>query len=186
MSLLLWLVVSTAKMDEPVDMPWTVPNLVKTGVSGQFSMSEARGKDKLVLFFFNEACGVTHFYRDRITQLQKDFQPLGYRFLGVRCGRRETATGPLIVPEVKFLNMPFVDDAEGKVMTYFGVEQSVSFAVIDNAGKMRYFGPFDDHVVAAKAKKPLLRNAMREVAKGKPVTVKVGQALGCAILPIAG
>ena len=91
---------------------------------------------------------------------------------------------PLQLAEANYLTMPFADDAAGDLVRYFGVRQSLTFEVIDRAGKLRYRGAFDDNVDEKKVKTTYLRNALNQIVVGKPVTAPQRSALGCAILPI--
>jgi len=146
------------------------------------SLVEAKGTKNLVLFFLSEQCGVTFFYKSRLQQIQKDFAGKGFVFVGVRGGKRQNPDEPLELAETNYLKMPFVDDTNGALIRYFRVRQSLTFAVIDREGRLRYRGGFDDSVDAAHVKKSYLRNALRDIAAGKPVAIKEGSAIGCAIV----
>ncbi len=173
-----------AEMDQRVTLDNTLPEIRADHKPATVNLARYKANKNLVLFFFSEQCGVTYFYKQRIQQIQKDFENKGFAFLGIRCGKKEKPDAPIEIAEVKYLKMPFVDDSAGDLAAYFHITQSVTFAVIDRAGKLRYQGGFDENVDAKHAQKPYLRNALRSVAYGKPVAVKAGHAIGCAILPI--
>ena len=173
-----------AQIDQPVTLNNTLPEIRADYKPATLNLAQYKANKNLVLFFFSEQCGVTFFYKQRIQQIQKDFESKGFAFLGVRCGKKEKPDTPIEISEVKYLKMPFVDDNTGDLASYFHVTQSVTFAVIDRSGRLRYQGGFDENVTAKRAQKPYLRNALRSVAYGKPVAVKEGHAIGCAILPI--
>ncbi|RYG40536.1 redoxin domain-containing protein, partial [bacterium] len=117
-----------------------------TPLGAKVPLETIAGKGPLVLFFFNEQCGVTYSYKSRLRRLLKDFGAKGFAFAGVRTGLRQFPDRAVEVAEAKYLAMPFFDDAEGILMERFGVEQSLTFAVIDRAGRLRYLGGFDDNV----------------------------------------
>ncbi|RYG35799.1 redoxin domain-containing protein [bacterium] len=173
------LALQVAKLDAPVSLAAPLISL-----SAVKDLAEAKGEKSLVVFFFNEQCGVTYFYKARMQKLMKDFEPKGFAFAGVRTGRKQYPDRPVEVAEAKYLTMPFFDDAEGALMDRFGVGQSLTFAVIDQGGTLRYFGGFDDNVNEKSVKKSYLRDALRDLANGRPVAVKRGVAMGCAILPV--
>ena len=176
--------VEKAKLEEVVPVTWTLPEIREDGKAATLDVGKLKAGKHLVLFFFSEQCGVTYYYKERIQKLQQEFESKGFVFLGVRCGKREKPNEPLEIAETKYLKMPFADDAAGDVAQVFNVRQSVTFAVIDRAGKYRYRGGFDDNVDSKHVKKTYLRDALREIAANKPVTVREGRALGCAILSV--
>lgn len=170
-----------AQMDRPARRDFLLPELVRSGSAAARKLSDLQVTKHLVLYFFSEQCGVTFYYKSRIQGLQKAFESRGFQFVGVRSGKHEPGSTP---PELTYLRMPFVDDAAGELVRYFDVKQSVTFVVLDPAGNLRYRGGFDDNVDEKQVKKPYLRNALQKLASGKPVTVKQGEAIGCAILPV--
>ena len=173
-----------AQMDQPVDLDITLPEIRTDKQATTRNLAREWAGKPLVLFFFSEQCGVTFRYKQRLQQLQKEFEGKGFTFVGVRCGKREKPDAPLEIAEAQYLKMPFLDDANGALLNLFHVRQSLTFAVIDKTGKLRYRGGFDDNVEEKRVTKPYLRNALRALADGKAVTLKEGRTLGCAILPI--
>ncbi|MFZ4509087.1 MAG: redoxin domain-containing protein [Fimbriimonas sp.] len=171
-----------AEIDRPVDLNLSLPSIA--GDAPALNLADARGNKSLVLFFFSEQCGVTFYYKSRIQQIQRDFEPQGFVFVGIRGGKRQFPNEPLKVAETNYLNMKFADDNAGKLVQQFKIGQSVTFAVIDSAGVLRYQGGLDDNVSEKNAKKFYLRNALKSLAKGEAVKQKIGPALGCAIIPI--
>ena len=158
--------------------------LPRIGPGVPLSLDAVRGKGNLVVFFLNEQCGVTVFYKDRLRRLERDFAPLGFAFAAVRTGRKEDPSKSVELPERAYLKMPFLDDAHGTLMRAYGIGQSLTFAVIDHAGQLRYLGGFDDRVEESKVNRTPLRDALRAVAVGRPVRVPRAPAIGCAILPV--
>ena len=104
--------------------------------------------------------------------------------MGVRGGKRERPDKPLEIAETKYLKMPFVDDDRGELVNAFKVKCSVTFDVIDEDNKLRYRGGFDDNVDQKRVKSAFLKSALTQLSLGKPVKVKEGDAIGCAIIPI--
>ncbi len=174
-----------AQIGQPARLDFVLPRL--GAGPGALPMDLARQKADdggTVLFFLSEQCGVTYFYRARLQRVERDFAGRGFTFVGVRCGRKEHPEAPVVLPETKYLKMPFVDDAAGDMTRYYGVGQSLTFAVIDRAGRLRYRGGFDDSVDEGDVHHPYLRDALRALTAGKPVTKPVGLAIGCAIVPV--
>ena len=172
-----------AQLDRPAELPETLPEIRSDHKTGEIALAKYGQGKNLVLFFLNELCGVTFYYKKRLQRLQSDFEAKGFVFAGVRCGKKQHPGEPVDLPELNYLKMPFVEDQGGKLALYFGVSQSLTFEVIDKSGKLRYRGGFDDRVEAAQVKKSYLRDALRSLSNGKPVVVKEGKAIGCSIIP---
>lgn len=173
-----------APLDQPVTFNTTLPEIRADHSLHTVTLSDWNRDKTRVLFFFSEQCGVTYFYKQRLQQLQKDFEGKGFAFLGIRCGHRENPDAPITLAEAGYLKMTFVDDADGSLADQFQIKQSLTFAVLDPNGKLRYRGGFDDNVTEKRVQKSYLRQALGELAAGKPVTLKVGKAIGCAIIPV--
>ena len=175
--------IQKAQMDRPATLPETLEEIRKDHKKAEFALAKYGEGKNLVLFFLNEQCGVTYYYKKRLQRLQSDFQARGFVFAGVRCGKKQHPDEAVDLPELDYLKMPFAEDQGGKLAMYFGVSQSLTFEVIDKSGKLRYRGGFDDRVEEAQVKKSYLRDALRSLSNGKPVAVKEGKAIGCSIIP---
>jgi polyisoprenoid-binding protein YceI/peroxiredoxin len=176
-------VISTPKSSETT-RDYTLPEIRADRNTGTLNLAHLQGKKSLVLFFFSEQCGVTYFYKQRIQQLQHDFEAKGYVFIGVRAGKREHPNARFDLPELTYLSMPFADDPVGQLVHDFHIGQSVTFVVLDNTGKIQYRGGFDDNVDEKRVQRHYLRDALQSLASGQPVKVKEGKAIGCAIIPL--
>ena len=163
---------------------YILPAIRRDHKPGTVNLTQLQDKKNLVLFFFSEQCGVTFYYKERIQQLQRDFESRGCVFVGVRSGKSEHSTARHEIAELNYLKMPFVDDHDGALVHDFHIGQSVTFVVLDSEGKIRYRGGFDDHVTQSRVKHNYLRDALQAVVTGKPVKVAEGRAIGCAIIPI--
>lgn len=166
----------------PVALPVSLPQIRKDGAPVTLNLAQLQGDKNLILFFFSEQCGVTYYYKARLQKMLRDFDNKGFVFVGVRCGKRQNPNASLDLAEAKYLSIPFGDDATGELTRTFAVRQSLTFAVLDKTGRLRYQGGFDDNVEAASVKKTPLRNALRDLAAGRPVALKSSHMLGCAIV----
>lgn len=173
-----------ARLDQPVSLDIALPEIRADREARTLNIAQIGAGKNLILFFFSEQCGVTFRYKQRLQRLQKEFAGKDFVFVGARCGRRENPQSPLTLAETQYLTMPFVDDATGLLVNLFHVRQSLTFAVLDRAGTLRYYGGFDDNVEAKRVTTSYLPNALRALAAGKPIKAKQGRAIGCAILPI--
>gem|GEM_PF-190959 len=168
-----------ATIGQPVDLD---VSLTRIGAPGSLNLSTVKGSKGTVLFFLNEQCGVTYYYRSRMKKIQADFGNR-FAFVGIRSGARQFPDRAIDLPETRSLAMPFVDDKDGALMARFGVGQSLTFAVLDAKGTLRYVGGFDDQVTESAVKRSYLRDALRDLAAGRQVRRTTGPAIGCAIIP---
>lgn len=173
-----------AQIDRPVQLDVTLPVIRADHKPSTLNLAQQASGKNLVLFFFSEQCGVTFRYKQRLRQIQQEYEPKRFTFIGIRCGQREKPDEPLDLAEARYLTMPFLDDASGTMMKTFRVQQSLTFALIDKEGRLRYRGGFDNSVDEKRVTKHYLRNALRALAAGNRVPAKEGPAIGCAILPI--
>lgn len=184
LALLITLVGAQVKVGETPKLPTDLPRIEVAGLSDRrVPLAPLRDGTALVLFFFNEQCGVTFYYKDRIAKLQRDFAPYSVQFLGVRTGQRQDPTGPLRVPEARYLQMPLVEDTDEQLMREFSIGQSVTFVVLDREGRVRYRGGFDDQLKPEKVRHPYLRDALRALVQHREIARTTAPAIGCAILP---
>lgn len=173
--------VAQIAMDRPVPLDSDLPFLAK---EGRANLRQLQGKGNLVLFFLNEQCSVTFYYKARLQRLVADFEPKGFRFVAIRAGKKQVPNQAVRLPEAEYLKVPFLEDEKGELMARFGVGQSLTFAAIDRGGRLRYLGGIDDNVNPAKVKRSGLRNALSAMAAGRPVVPNRFETFGCAIVPM--
>lgn len=166
------------------DTDSTTKALPRIGGGKPLTLAEAQGKSNLVLLFLNEQCGVTIYYKERLQKLVKDFSTKGFHFVVVRTGRSAEAQPPADLPERKYLPIPFLEDEHGSLMRKYRIGQSLTFIVLDPTNRVRYQGGLDDNVDPAKVRHTPLRNALNDLAAGRPVSVPRASSFGCAILPV--
>lgn len=80
------------------------------------------------------------------------------------------------------LKFPYVVDATSDVARAFGATRTPEAFVFDAEGKLAYHGTVDDNAKdIAAIKSHWLKEAVNEVASGKPVTTAETKAFGCTI-----
>lgn len=174
----------SAQLNQPVTLNITLPQIRADHAEAALNLGKQKGDKNLVLLFLSEQCGVTYFYKARLQKLVRDFEDRGFAFVGVRSGKKLHPEAPVVLPETGYLKMPFADDVRGELAARFGIRQSLMFAVVDRAGRLRYLGGLDDSVDEAGVRKTPLRDALRQLAAGKPVAVQSGKSFGCALVPV--
>jgi len=172
------------RLNQPVALDITLPQIGAGAREATLDFARQKGDKNLVLLFLSEQCSITYFYKARLQKLVRDFGDKGFVFVGVRCGKKLHPEAPVTLPETSYLKMPFTDDVRGELAARFGIRQSLIFAVVDKSGRLRYLGGLDDSVDEANVRKTPVRDALRDLAAGKPVAVQGGRSFGCAIVPI--
>lgn len=142
------------------------------------SLSQFKDKKTVVLFFLSEQCSVTRFYDNRIGELRKKIGEKNLVVLGVRCSAADTPEGLRKWVESKNFDIPLLNDAEGKLTSYFRVRQTPTFAVIDTKGILRYKGSFDDDANEQSASKHFVADAVESIKAKKMVAVKENPPFG--------
>jgi hypothetical protein len=175
----------SVRLNQPVPLDIVLPEIRADHTQATLDFSQQKGDRNLVLFFLSEQCGVTYFYKVRLQKLVRDFEGKGFVFVGVRCGKKLHPEAPVQLAEKNYLKISFVDDIHGEVVARFAVRQSLTFAVIDKAGLLRYQGGFDDSIDEGRVRKRPLRDALRDLAAGRVVAHPGGRSFGCAIVPMA-
>lgn len=173
-----------ARLNQPVALDIALPQIGAGPAEAALDFTRQKGDKNLVLLFLSEQCSITYFYKARLQKLVRDFGNKGFVFVGVRCGKKLHPEAPVTLPETSYLKIPFADDVRGELAARFGIRQSLIFAVVDKADRLRYLGGLDDSVDEASVRKMPLRDALRALAAGKPVAVQGGRSFGCAIVPL--
>jgi peroxiredoxin len=141
------------------------------------SLPQLQGRT-VVFFFLSYQCQVSIGYEARLARILADYRGRDVTFLGIRSSAADTIEETRrYVKEKKFI-MPVLLDEGNIVADYFGVPSTPLFIVMDPEGKMRYWGPLDDHVDEKRVKKQHLRDAIDAVLAGKQVVVKRVPGLG--------
>lgn len=144
-----------------------------------------------VLIFMSNACPGVKAYDARLKALHLEFAPRGVRFLGVnsideRNYPNEDLDGMAKAAEARQLPFPYLKDREQVVARAFGAVCTPHVHVIDGEGIVRYRGRIDDAMIASRATRHYLRDALKDVVTKRDVRVPETAPLGCIIeMPLA-
>ena len=177
MTPLLALLLAQATIDAPVD-DFSLRDLRRGGTAA-VALSSFRGKKAVVLVFTSAACDACTEYEERRSRIVKDFAGRDVQFLAVRSSAEDTAESMRAYAEKHGYAFPVLDDAGSRMARYFRVIVTPTFVVIDREAVMRFRGPLDDALVAERATKAYLKDALEAVLAGRPVPAKDVRAVGC-------
>jgi len=154
---------------------------------GMIKYSAAKG---FIVVFTCNHCPFSKSYEDRIIELNKKFENLGYPVVAIN------PNDPEREPEDSFANMqkrakekgftfPYLFDETQKISYFYGAERTPHVYIVKKeAGKFKvaYIGAIDNDVQNVNEKKEkYVETAVNELIAGKPVTKALTKAVGCAI-----
>ncbi len=143
-------------------------------------------KGYIVIFTCNH-CPYAKTYEDRIIALHKDFEAQGYPVVAIN------PNDPQIQPDDSFEKMQerakeksyafaYLFDETQATAQKFGATKTPHVFLLDNTLKVRYIGAIDDNAQdAQQVSKFYVKEAIKELQKGEPVTIANTKAVGCGI-----
>ncbi|MCM3562916.1 thioredoxin family protein [Hydrogenophaga intermedia] len=154
-------------------------------------LSDFRGKH-VVLEWNNPGCPfVRKHYQGNMQALQKDAASKGIVWLAINS--TEDASADYLTPpqmarwmsEQKAAATATLMDEDGQVGRAFAARVTPHMYIVDPQGKLVYAGGIDS-IASARVDDipkatPYIRNAMAEIAAGKPLSVSTSRPYGCTI-----
>ncbi len=134
-----------------------------------------------VVVFVSALCPCSAAHEEALRSLAKDFQPSGFRFIGIHSNQNESIEKTREHFQEAKLGFPIVHDRGAAIADQLGALKTPHAFVLNSDGKILYQGGVDDSHEAATAKKHHLRDALLALRQGKPVPVARTRALGCMI-----
>ncbi|MBL0917355.1 MAG: redoxin domain-containing protein [Hydrogenophaga sp.] len=154
-------------------------------------LSDFRGKH-VVLEWNNPGCPfVRKHYQGNMQALQKDAASKGIVWLAINSTEDASAdylSGPQLarwMGEKQAAPTATLMDEEGQVGRAYAARVTPHMYIVDPQGKLVYAGGVDS-IASARADDipkatPFIRNAMGEIAAGKPLSVSTSRPYGCTI-----
>lgn len=154
-------------------------------------LSDFRGKH-VVLEWNNPGCPfVRKHYQGNMQALQKDAASKGIVWLAINSTEDASAdylSGPQLarwMGEKQAAPTATLMDEEGQVGRAYAARVTPHMYIVDPQGKLVYAGGIDS-IASARAEDipkatPFIRNAMGEIAAGKPLSVSTSRPYGCTI-----
>ena len=159
-------------------------NMVSMGL-----MKYSSAKGFIIVFTCNH-CPFSQKYEDRIIELSKKFEPMGYPLIAINPNdpeREPEDSYENMQKRAKEKNYPFpylVDDTQRLTYAY-GAEKTPHVYILKKEGgklKVAYIGAIDDNAKnASEVKEKYVEKALGELLAAKPVTQSTTKAIGCTI-----
>jgi thiol-disulfide isomerase/thioredoxin len=158
-----------------------VPNFSVTDLDGNsVCLADLRGGAPpgngkvIVLSFWCSFCGSCRGVEGPLDALRKRYEGQA-KVIALDASAGETAEMVRAFTAKKSLGLTVLLDPSGRTADLFGVDVTTTTAVIDGAGKLRYFGRFADQ------EHSYAEEALRAVLAGKEVEIKSTPYQGCPI-----
>ena len=139
------------------------------------------------MVFTCNACPYAKAYEDRIIDLHKKYEPLGYPVVAINSNDKDVQPADSydkMKERAKSRQYPFVylyDETQEIAKTY-GATRTPHVFLLDQNRVVRYIGAIDDNSEEpGEVKEKYLENAIDALRNGQEVTVKETKAVGCGI-----
>lgn len=139
------------------------------------------------LVFIGNQCPCVQGYLERLKQLQTDFQDQGFTLIAINANdTTEDAAEGLdsmkAFAQTHQLNFPYLRDVTQEIAQGFGATQTPEAFLIDQQGKLRYWGAIDDSPEAAPGvRNPHFRTAVSQLLNGESIIQATVPAGGSSI-----
>ena len=150
----------------------------------QHSLSDFKQKT-LVVAFLGTECPLAKLYAPRLALLAKEMGSKEVGFIGINSNVQDSITEIAASARIHKIEFPILKDLENKVADQMGAVRTPEVFVLDADRKIQYWGRIDDQFGIGYIKDEItrhdLKEAIKEVAAGKKVSVAVTKAPGCHI-----
>ena len=157
------------------------------GVDGKtYMLRYFHNREIIVVVFTCNHCPYAQAYEGRLISLAKEFSKKA-AFIAISSNDaakypQDSFEGMKIRAMEKGFPYPYLYDESQETARAYGALVTPHVFVFDRSGKLAYQGGVDDNWESEKAAtKHYLRDALAELAEGKPVTRKTAPVVGCSI-----
>ncbi len=170
---------------------------VAEGVSRvqDFTLQDYRGKthrlsdyaksDVVVIAFLGTECPLVKLYGPRLAALAGEFKEGNVAVIGINSNSHDSVTEIAAYARRHGIEFPILKDAGNKLADELGAERTPEVLVLDSNRIVRYRGRIDDQYgvgyVRDEPQREDLKEAIRELLDGKPVSVATTNPMGCRI-----
>jgi peroxiredoxin len=184
----LWLLLSSSVLGQGL-----APVAVGTRIE-DFTLRDYRGAERrlsdwkdtrlLVIAFLGADCPLAKLYGRRLGELEKEFAP-HLAVVGINANQHDSLRAIGRYAHQHDLSFPILKDSDNRVADRFGASRTPEVFLLDEHRKVRYRGRVDDQygvgLQRARATRRDLAEAIKELLKGRAVSVPVTAAAGCLI-----
>ncbi len=136
-----------------------------------------------VYFFLGSLCPCTDAHKHSIMELMSLAPKKGVKLVAVFPNKGEAVE--LVEHFFKGIafKLPYIIDSTNRLVKKFGAKKTPEVFLVNEKGKIVYSGPIDDSVEnLGRVKNAFLKNAVLELASGRPVSLPRAEGSGCWIV----
>jgi len=170
--------------DEAVD--FSLKNIDGTMVSLS-DFKEAKG---FIVVFTTNHCPYAKAYEERIVNLDKKFQPLGYPVIAINPNNpdknsQDSFQNMQLRAKQKGFTFPYLLDKGQKIYPQYGATITPHVFILqkeESKNIVKYIGAIDDNYQDETAvKQHYVNDAVQELIAGQEISIKSTKAIGCGI-----
>jgi thiol-disulfide isomerase/thioredoxin len=179
--------VSSAAAAQTASQVKRISNFALKDLEGkEWSLNAGAGKKATVVVFVSTECPMSNAYLPQLAEMAKTYKPRGVSFIAINANAEEDTKQVAAHAKEYGIAFPLLLDPQGTAVKTLGATVNPEAFILDADLNLRYRGRIDDGYSARLVKSPRvsrfdLKEALDEVLAGKPVSVPVTRAVGCAI-----
>jgi peroxiredoxin len=145
------------------------------------SLSSLKGKNGSVFIFISAQCPVSNAYNARMEALAQDFGKRGISVIGINSNSSEPADMVKAHAAEKHLTFTVLKDPGNKIADKLGATRTPEAYLLDGNNKLVYHGRIDNSKEETGVNSSELRDAIKALLSGEPITKTTAMAFGCSI-----
>lgn len=152
----------------------------------EWTLQDFADKPVLVVVFTGTECPLVQLYASRLQKLSTELADQGVAVISLNANQQDNLTEIGAQVRTLGLTFPILKDLQNKVSDQLGARRTPEAFVLDRDRVVRYHGRIDDqYSVGGKQRtaptREDLKEAVREVLAGKPVSIAETETVGCLI-----
>lgn len=152
----------------------------------EWTLQDFADKPVLVVVFTGTECPLVQLYASRLQKLSTELADQGVAVISLNSNQQDNLTEIGAQVRTLGLTFPILKDLQNKVADQLGARRTPEAFVLDHNRVVRYYGRIDDqYSVGGKQRtaptREDLKEAVREILAGKPVSIAETETVGCLI-----
>lgn len=152
----------------------------------EWTLQDFADKPVLVVVFTGTECPLVQLYASRLQKLSTELADQGVAVISLNANQQDNLTEIGAQVRTLGLTFPILKDLQNKVADQLGARRTPEAFVLDHNRVVRYYGRIDDqYSVGGKQRtaptREDLKEAVREILAGKPVSIAETETVGCLI-----
>lgn len=149
-------------------------------VTGKKILVSAEKKKPMIVVFMSSTCPCSNSHVDELKDLHKTFSDK-FNFVVIHSNADEPKIESKPYFDKAQFSFPVIEDSQSKVADQFKAQKTPHAFIVLADGHLAYAGGMTDSHDCNRAEKKYLREALIDLAAGRPVRISEARALGCMI-----